>query len=175
MLFPREHCRFHKWERYIGRVVSPEIADALKNRGILSGKIAPPNRRGKPQIAEETEPEPSRQGGCAKVSSARKVLNIQYSQARGERADSRRRETDGYGCTGQFHFSYFLLFRVLLVGARRREGEREKGWSDIFYRRCVWHSARLHHIPLSSRSRGGGSRAPHKSSCEGFRGATQEG
>lgn len=112
-----------------------------------------------------------------KVSSARKVLNIQYSQARGKRADSRS-ETDGCGCTEQFHFSYFLLFRVLFVGSRRREGEREKGWSraDIFYRRCVWHSARFHHIPpaliaISRRQFSG----PYESSCKRFRGATQEG
>jgi len=38
----------------VGCVISPGIADALKNRRILSGKIAPPNCRGKPQIVEET-------------------------------------------------------------------------------------------------------------------------
>lgn len=56
-----------------------------------------------------------------KVCSARKVLNIQYSSTRGKRTDSRS-ETDGCGCMEQFHFSYFLLFRVLFVGARGREG-----------------------------------------------------
>lgn len=109
-----------------------------------------------------------------KVSSAKKVLNIQYSYPSSFLAGEIAKWDGRLRVHGeQFHFSYFLLPRVLFVesvcrcslpgerGSRERERKREREWSyGIFYWRCVWHSARTHPIPPpSSRSRGDSSRA----------------
>lgn len=129
ILFPNWQCRFRKWS--VGCVISSGIADALKNRGILSGKIASPNYRGKPQIVEETEPDPARLPARIAKEDTKVFFreeSFEYSILAPARADgcaeTRRTVCE---CTEQFHFSYFLFLRVLFVGRVRECGDRKEG------------------------------------------------
>lgn len=153
-------------------VISRRIADALKNRSILSRKIASPKCRGKPQIVKDTRLELD-SSACwhTPLRRIRKFLpqrKFWIFNTRIPPPFRRARVRRTWVHREQFHFSYFLLPYVLFVDSvcrcslrgRKNSRERERGWSHgIFYWRCVWHSTRTHPIPPpSSWSRGDSSR-----------------
>jgi len=144
----------------------------LKNRGILSGKIVSPNYRGKPQIVEETEPDPPagahRQGG---YESFFREESFEYSilaVARSAERDGRLR-VHGAISFLLFPFPSRVIRRTRLWVRGRERGRRKSGrmegryfllamrlafraTSSLLFRRLHRDRAETVHGPLYSKS-----------------------